>query len=350
MAGPIRISVLADSSAASQSMRQFADGVDADMKRASGSVSQGSRDIGGGLDAAREGFDTAETRAQGFRDGLTGAQDTMAGFAALAKGDTVGGLLLLGSGAADTASTFANFLIPTFQKGIAWIKNLTIVQRILNITMLTNPVFLVIAAIVALIAILVIAYNKSATFRAIVQGVWNTMKSAWSAIPGFVSGIVGKIGAFFTGMKDKITGFFGGAGSWLKDAAHRVIQGFIDGITAKFQAVKDTLGRLTSFLPDWKGPAPVDRKILRGAGEMVIGGFQDGLESRYSGVRDSLGKFTGSLSGDVSTGSLSGSGTAGTQRVVIDMGNRPSGGLDRMFFTWFQEYARANGITVKAGA
>lgn len=349
MAGPIRISVLADSSAASQSMKQFADGVDSDMKRASGSISQGSRDIHGGLDAAREGFDTAETRAQGFRDGLTGAQDTMSGFAALAKGDTVGGLLLLGSGAADTASTFANFLIPTFQKGIAWIKNLTIVQRILNITMLTNPVFLVIAAIVALIAILVIAYNKSATFRAIVQGVWNTMKSAWSAIPGFVGGIVSSIGAFFTGMKDRITGFFGGAGSWLKDAAHRVIQGFIDGITSKFQAVKDTLGRLTSFLPDWKGPAPVDRKILRGAGQMVMGGFQDGLESRFSGIASSLGGFTDSLSGSVTTSGSNSSSSRSAAKVVLDLGAKPSGGLDRLFWSWLRESARANGIEL-AGA
>ena len=347
MAGPIRISVLADSSAASQSMRQFADGVDADMKRASGSVSQGSRDIGGGLDAAREGFDTAETRAQGFRDGLTGAQDTMAGFAALAKGDTMGGLLLLGSGAADTASTFANFLIPTFQRGIAWIKNLTIVQRILNITMLTNPVFLVIAAIVALIAILVIAYNKSAAFRAIVQGVWNTMKSAWSAIPGFVGGIVGKIGQFFSGMEGKITGFFSGAGGWLRGAASRVIDGFVDGLYAGFQRVRDTLGRLTSMLPDWKGPAATDRRILRDSGRMVIGGFQQGLEDRYAGVRSSLGRFTNGLGGAVSADLTAAGGSGGTSAptFVLDLGNRPAG-ADALLLRYLRELFRANGIRV----
>ncbi len=348
MAGPIRIAVLADGSQAAKSMKQFADDVDGNVKRAAGSVSKAGADMRGGTDRAIEGFDTADTRAMGFRDTITGLQDTAGGFSQLAKGDLAEGLLTLGMGVGDLASGFANFLIPQFSSAIGWVKNLTIVQRILNITMLTNPVFLVVAAIVALVAILVVAYKKSETFRGIVQAVWNTLRSAWGAIPGFVSGVFGKVWSFFSGMQSKITGFFGGAGSWLRDAAGRVIQGFIDGLTSKFQSVRNTLSRLTNMLPDWKGPATKDAALLRNNGRLVIGGFQRGLEDEYGAVERSLNRFTAGLGGTVETGSMSRGATVSAPAgdVVVNLNKMPSGGLDRMFMQWLREMFRTNGYKI----
>lgn len=347
MAGPIRIAVLADNSQASQSMRQFADNVDSNVRRASTSVQQSGREMAGGFDAARESADDVDQKAMGFRDTITGLQDTAGGFSQLAKGDLAGGLLTLGMGVGDLASGMSNFLIPAFGKGVAALKATTIGQWALNSAFLANPLTWIIIAIIALVAALVLAYKKSATFRAIVQAVWGTIKAAWGAIPGFVGGIVGKIGAFFSGMKDKITGFFSGAGGWLKDAASKIIRGFVDGLNAGFQWVKDTLGRLTSLLPDWKGPESTDRKILRGAGRMVIGGFQQGLEDRYAGVRSSLGRFTNGLGGAVSA-DLTAAGSAGgtsTPTFVLDLGNRPSG-ADALLLRYLRELFRANGIRV----
>lgn len=378
MAGPIRIAVLADGSQAAKSMKQFADDVDGNVKRAAGSVSKAGADMRGGTDRVTEGFDAADTRAMGFRDTITGVQDSMRGFRMLTTSSTEAQtayneavakygknsdeakeasqnladaqaslgdkLFTLGAGVGDLASGFANFLVPAFAQGVGWIKNLTVVQRVLNITMLTNPVFLVVAAIVALVAILVVAYQKSETFRGIVQAVWNTLRSAWGAIPGFVSGVFGKVWSFFSGMQSKITGFFGGAGSWLRDAAGRVIQGFIDGLTSKFQSVRNTLSRLTNMLPDWKGPATKDAALLRNNGRLVMGGFQRGLEDEYGTVERSLNRFTAGLGGTVETGSMSqGNARSG---VVVNLNKMPSGGLDRMFMQWLREMFRTNGYKI----
>ena len=178
-------------------------------------------------------------------------------------------------------------------------KTWTAIQAGLNLVMSLNPIALVVIAIAALVAALVIAYNKSATFRNIVNSVWSTVKSVFGAIPGFVGGALSSVWNWFSKIQGKITGFFSGAGSWLRDAAGRVIQGFIDGINAKFQSVKNTLGRLTSLLPSWKGPKSVDIKILRQPGAWVMQGFQESLEAGYSKVERSLSGFTSDLPGAV---------------------------------------------------
>lgn len=58
----------------------------------------------------------------------------------------------------------------------------TAVQVAFNFVLSANPIGIVIAAIVALGAAVVIAYKKSDTFRAIVQGAWQGVKTAVSAV------------------------------------------------------------------------------------------------------------------------------------------------------------------------
>lgn len=56
-------------------------------------------------------------------------------------------------------------------------KNQTIAQRLLNVAMRMNPIGIIITAIAGFVAAIVIAYNKSETFRGIVQGVWEWLKT-----------------------------------------------------------------------------------------------------------------------------------------------------------------------------
>jgi len=60
----------------------------------------------------------------------------------------------------------------------------TAAQWLLNAALTANPVGLVIAAVVALGAALVVAYKKSETFRAIVQGAFAAVKAAAGAVAG----------------------------------------------------------------------------------------------------------------------------------------------------------------------
>jgi phage-related minor tail protein len=106
---------------------------------------------------------------------------------------------------------------------LAWTavqRGATIAQLAFNAVMNANPVILVITAIVALGAALVIAYQKSETFRAIVQGAWAGIQTAalfvWNQVlkPTFAS--------LMTGLSAIGTAF-----SWLWSAVIQPVFGFI---------------------------------------------------------------------------------------------------------------------------
>lgn len=334
-----------------------ADDVDDKFRKAS----QG---VGEGFDRIGEGADAAEQRAMGFHDALTGAQDTMAGFGELAKGNTVEGLLLLGSGAADSASAIANLLVPalTAAKGGA-IGNAVATARstaanvanrvstiaasvaskawaaaqwLLNAALTANPIGLVIVAVVALVAAIIYAYKHSQTFRNIVQAAMRGVVAAFgwvlakvSELVGWIrshwplllailtgpiglavrwilqhwdqikSGIVSKttaLIAWIRGLPGRILGALGNLRTLLLNAGGNVIDGFLDGIRRGFDKVRGLLNKLTGMLPDWKGPARVDRDILYDSGDMVAGGFERGFVARFTGrTRATMGDLTRAL-------------------------------------------------------
>lgn len=67
---------------------------------------------------------------------------------------------------------------------------LTAAQWALNAALTANPIGLIVMAIAGLVAAFVIAYKKSETFRNIVNGVWNAIKSAFSATMNFFTDTV----------------------------------------------------------------------------------------------------------------------------------------------------------------
>ncbi|AAR29750.1 endolysin [Streptomyces phage VWB] len=72
-----------------------------------------------------------------------------------------------------------------------------IVQGLLNAVMTANPIGLIITGIAALVTLLVVAYQKSDTFRGIVQAAWAGIKAGWDVLwtttlkPGFDGLMVG---------------------------------------------------------------------------------------------------------------------------------------------------------------
>jgi hypothetical protein len=156
-----------------------------------------------------------------------------------------------------------------------------VAQMVLNGALLANPVGLVIAGIVALAAVFVLAWRRSSTFRAVVTGALNGVKRAGAAVMSFLRGLPGRI-----------RGVFSSAGSWLRSAGNKIVQGLIDGIGAMFGAVKNKLGSLTSKLTSWKGPPKRDAKILRPAGSLIIDGFIDGITDRERALKKKLGDVT----------------------------------------------------------
>ena len=123
----------------------------------------------------------------------------------------------------------------------------------------------------------------------------NFTSDAWNAMRSAVSAGVNGVISFVSSLPGRIQGIFSGAGSWLINAGRDIINGLIDGIQSMFSSVQSSLSSLTSLLPSWKGPAPVDKVLLTPAGEMIMQGLIKGLESQYGAVKNSLRDFTEDL-------------------------------------------------------
>lgn len=169
----------------------------------------------------------------------------------------------------------------------------------------------------------------------IISSVWNFIKSIFVRQVNFVKSVISNgfraavnlgskifgglksrlvstwnnVMSFFRGIPGKVKGAFSGAGRWLWNAGKNILSGLKDGIMSAWNTVKNTLSNLTSKIPDWKGPAPVDKKLLTPAGEMIMDSLRRGLESGISEVYGLLQGVTGDIPmnviGNVSTaGSL----------------------------------------------
>lgn len=132
-----------------------------------------------------------------------------------------------------------------------------------------------------------------------ISGGWNLIKSgasaAWNGITSTISSGVSRAVNFVRNLPNSIRNIFSNAGSWLLSAGKNIINGLLNGISSMIGAVKNKLSSLTSMLPSWKGPAPVDKVLLTPAGEMIMQGLINGLESQYGAVRSSLQGLTEDL-------------------------------------------------------
>jgi phage-related minor tail protein len=297
-----------------------------------------------------EGWVTAQTSADGAV-ATTIAGLTEFGPSALSAAGSIG-MVVAGLGSMNIASAASAVWsgIVTTATGL-W----TGAQWLLNAALTANPIGIVIVVIAALVAAVIVAYKKSETFRAVVQAslrgvvsafgwlwdkakaVFGWIKGNWKTIFVIMTGPVGlavraivknfdKIMAAVRKIPGKIRGAFSSAGTWLKDAGRRIIQGLIDAVTNQFDRVRDKFRELTNMIPNWKGPADRDDALLRKPADLIMGGFAEQLESHFGGIEARLGGFTSGLAGipaPRAPGQLGGAGGrgaagAGTLRIEGD--------------------------------
>lgn len=132
--------------------------------------------------------------------------------------------------------------------------------------------------------------------RDAISTAWSAVREGtervWSGLKEIVSRAISGVMTVVNGIKGKITGVFDGAAGWLLGAGKAVLQGLIDGIEAMIDVVKSKLNSVTEMIPDWKGPATTDRKLLQPAGKMIMEGLIRGFEGELSDVKATLEKVT----------------------------------------------------------
>lgn len=146
------------------------------------------------------------------------------------------------------------------------------VQLAWNIAMMANPIGLVIVAIVGLIAVFVLAYKKSETFRKIVNGAfaavtkaaratWNWIKGAW---PKLASIITAPINLARRGWGTALSGIRTAAQTsvrWIRERFNDLV-GFFDGLPGRISRMASGMwsgisgafrGMVNSIIGMWNG-------------------------------------------------------------------------------------------------
>ena len=147
---------------------------------------------------------------------------------------------------------------------------------------------------------------KIAAIRDRLKSVWDsvygTLKSAWDRMLSYAATKITALLAKITGLKDKVVNAMRSAGTWLKDAGRRIIQGLIDGVTRKINDLTALLKRLTDMIPSWKGPASRDEKLLYENGELIMDGLIRAVGDKIPAFASLLRGFTDDIPGMLTPG------------------------------------------------
>ncbi|HLR92894.1 MAG TPA: phage tail tape measure protein, partial [Jiangellaceae bacterium] len=140
------------------------------------------------------------------------------------------------------------------------------IQTALNAVMAANPIGIIVLALMGLVAALVVAWNHSETFRNIVTGAWEGIKSAASAVWDWMK-------KAFQWIKDGIAS----VGDWFKRRG--------DDIENVWRSIQTAMGKAWNWIKV-NVFAPIKRGI-----NLVKMGFDaagDGISAAWDGIKNAL--------------------------------------------------------------
>lgn len=98
----------------------------------------------------------------------------------------------------------------------------------------------------------------------------NGARNAWNGVVSWFRGIPGTIG-----------GFFSGAGTLLYNAGASIISGFLNGLKSMWSNVTGWISGIGDWIKAHKGPISYDRRLLIPAGQAIMTGFAQGLNNGF---------------------------------------------------------------------
>lgn len=238
MANEIKFTLAGDSKSLERSFANVGDAAK-DMGKDLESADKSAGRFSGGVSSLNEKIDASESKFMGTADlvdGLTGAFG-------ISLGPTVEYARAFG----DMAGGFTATLGPAMESITGKLGKLSFVTKIqtgaqtaLNAVMSANPIFLVVAALVALTAGFIIAYKKSETFRNVVDGAMSGVRTAFGWVGDKFTWLTDKIGDGVAGMKDTLAG-----------AANAITYPYRAAFNGIAWAWNNTVGALSFSIPGW---------------------------------------------------------------------------------------------------
>lgn len=182
----------------------------------------------------------------------------------------------------------------TISKVISIVKGITTAIGVLNAVLLANPITLIIAAIAALIAVFVLAWNKCEWFRNLWIGLWEGIKSIVSGVIDWFKSIPGKVSQLVNSVIDIAKGIV----VWFKELPGKMLEigkNIIHGIWDGIKNAKDWLwNKITGFangiVQGFKDALGIKSPSKEFAiiGKYSVLGYNEGLEKMDSEVQKQL--------------------------------------------------------------
>jgi tape measure domain-containing protein len=98
----------------------------------------------------------------------------------------------------------------------------------------------------------------------------NSAKNTWNGVVSWFRGIPSTIG-----------GFFSGAGTLLYNAGASIISGFLNGLKSMWSNVTGWISGIGDWIKAHKGPISYDRRLLIPAGQAIMTDFAQGLNTGF---------------------------------------------------------------------
>lgn len=221
MARRIEVDLVGDTSDFERGMASAGSAVDKFESDLKGAESASSR-----FDSA---LDTTTSKLGSTTNGMRSTADLAGGLGDVLGISALGPIAGYATGMADIADGMGGLLAPALTKAKA-------AFMAMNTTLLANPIFLVVAALVALTAAFIIAYKKSETFRNIVDGAMAAVKNTVQKAIGFIVDLFmnftgpGLLIKHFDKIKD--------AASSMANAVKGAFSGVADAISAALNALR----------------------------------------------------------------------------------------------------------------
>ncbi|AOT24368.1 endolysin [Propionibacterium phage B22] len=157
-------------------------------------------------------------------------------------------------------------VFPNLANGL---KVVTGAMKALNLSMLANPIVLVITAVVALVAAFVMAYKNSETFRNVIASVWNGIKTAVGAVVDWFSEhVLPVLQAVWSGIKS--------GAEWL----------WHNGIEPAWNGIKGAIGPVYDWITGTVGTGI--GKIWDAISGSVTAMWQKGVVPAWDGLKGAI--------------------------------------------------------------
>lgn len=119
----------------------------------------------------------------------------------------------------------------------------------------------------------------------IIQGLVSAAQSAWNSFKSGVQSLVSSVTSIFNSLRNIN----------LADIGAAIMNGFLNGLKSAWSSVQNFVSGIAGWIRDHKGPIEVDRKLLIPAGTAIMESLDEGLIDKFESVKKTVGGMAGDI-------------------------------------------------------